>query len=398
MDGKDVLNQGMKEETNNEMDLLLRRLGRRPDISVTDGNGDVEHLDADELSAYAENVLPTPARARYTEHLAECTRCRELVAQLSSSAGVVPAVEPVNTPVPSGLRKFLASLFSPLVLRYAVPALGLILVAAIGLFVLRSKQNQPDSIAQNAEAPASKTYVVPSSPEPSPLSGYVDTQQSKEQSSAKPEPSRSGSPGNETGAAAPVAPPAAAVVNESSKDALAKKEDQPPAPADVPTAGAPKPTVDAREQQAKAEREEVRVTANEPPAEKSKTETVKVEDRKAAEVESVRSVPAPTTGGSFSSGVAGLAQTKRQRDDDAVGTDKDNKNAETKTVAGRRFRKQDGVWVDTAYSSARNAVNVTRGSEQYRALIADEPGIKIIAEQLDGEIIVVWKGHTYRIR
>ena len=68
----------MKQETNNEMDLLLRRLGRRPETSLSDGNGDVEHLDADELSAYAENVVPGGARARYTEHLAECTRCREL--------------------------------------------------------------------------------------------------------------------------------------------------------------------------------------------------------------------------------------------------------------------------------------------------------------------------------
>ena len=386
----------MKQETNNEMDLLLRRLGRRPDISVTDGNGDVEHLDADELSAYAEHVLPAAARARYTEHLAECARCRELVTQLSSSAGVVPAVETVSAPVPSALRKFLASLFSPLVLRYAVPALGLVLVAAIGLYVSRSKQNEADSIAQNTEAPATKPYVAQSSPEQAPLSGYLSDQQQKEQSSAKPAPSSSGSPGNQTAAAAPP-PPASAVVNESSNDALAKKEDQQPTPADAPAAAAPKPTVDAREQEAKAARvetSEARV-ASEPPAEKSKNETVKVEDRK-AEIEPVRSVPAPTTGGSFSTSIAGVARAQKQRDD-AAGAGKDNKNAETKTVGGRRFRKQDGVWVDTDYSSSRNVVNVARGSEQYRALIADEPGIKNIADQLDGEIIVVWKGHTYRI-
>src|SRR5690349_4824750 len=148
----------MKEEKNNEMDLLLRRLGRRPDISVSEGNGDVEHLDADELSAYAENVLPAAARARYTAHLAECSRCRELVVQLSASAGVVAVT--VKAPEPSALRKFLASLFSPLVLRYAVPALGLILVAAIGVFVLQKKQSGPDSIAQNAEAPASKPSAL----------------------------------------------------------------------------------------------------------------------------------------------------------------------------------------------------------------------------------------------
>jgi hypothetical protein len=70
----------------------------------------------------------------------------------------------------------------------------------------------------------------------------------------------------------------------------------------------------------------------------------------------------------------------------------------SRTVAGRRFRKQGGVWVDTAYDSSKDAVTLSRDSEQYRALVADEPAIKTIAEQLEGEIIVVWKGHTYRIR
>ena len=43
-------------------------------------------------------------------------------------------------------------------------------------------------------------------------------------------------------------------------------------------------------------------------------------------------------------------------------------------------------------------VNVSRGSEQFRALIADEPALRSIAEQLGGEVIVVWKGTAYRIR
>jgi hypothetical protein len=43
-------------------------------------------------------------------------------------------------------------------------------------------------------------------------------------------------------------------------------------------------------------------------------------------------------------------------------------------------------------------VDLTRGSEQYRSLVGDEPEIKKIAEQLDGQIIVVWKGRVYKIR
>ena len=144
----------MKQETNNEMDLLLRRLGRRDDAAVPE-----EHLDADELNAYAENAVPAAARARYTLHLAECSRCRSLVAQLSSSAGVVAATDSGAVPEPSGFRKFLASLFTPMVLRYAAPALGLILVAAIGFVVLR--RNQPDRfVAQNTETASQQKPVA----------------------------------------------------------------------------------------------------------------------------------------------------------------------------------------------------------------------------------------------
>ena len=61
-------------------------------------------------------------------------------------------------------------------------------------------------------------------------------------------------------------------------------------------------------------------------------------------------------------------------------------------------RKQGGIWIDTAYDSSKETMTLTRGSENYRALVADEPAIRTIADQLDGEIIVVWKGRTYRIR
>ena len=72
--------------------------------------------------------------------------------------------------------------------------------------------------------------------------------------------------------------------------------------------------------------------------------------------------------------------------------------ADTRTVSGRRFRRQGGVWIDTAYQSSTATTIVTRGSEQFRALVADEPGIRAIAAQLPGEVVVVWKGRAYRIR
>ena len=137
----------MKQETNNEMDLLLRRLGRRDGAASAGG----DHLDADELSAYAENVLPAAARARYSEHLAECSLCREMVVQLGAAAGVVVAApDAVKVPQPSLLKKLLASFFSPMVLRYAVPALGLVIVGFIGLVVLR-RERSADFVARGKE-------------------------------------------------------------------------------------------------------------------------------------------------------------------------------------------------------------------------------------------------------
>src|SRR5687768_2326507 len=146
----------MKHETNNEMDLLLRRLSRRQDASMSDA----DHLDADELSAYAENALPGAVRARYTEHLAECSQCRKLVVQLSSAGGFAPVAETAKGLQPSGLRDFLASLLSPMVLRYAVPALGLVVVAAIGFFVLRQRAPSADFVSQVQQQPPAASPVA----------------------------------------------------------------------------------------------------------------------------------------------------------------------------------------------------------------------------------------------
>jgi hypothetical protein len=77
---------------------------------------------------------------------------------------------------------------------------------------------------------------------------------------------------------------------------------------------------------------------------------------------------------------------------------KDGRRTATKSIGGRHFVRDDNRWVDTEYKSSTAVTNVARGSEQYRALIGDEPGLRTIAEQLDGEVIVVWKGKAYRIR
>ncbi|HET6972458.1 MAG TPA: zf-HC2 domain-containing protein [Pyrinomonadaceae bacterium] len=370
----------MKQETNNEMDLLLRRLGRHDDAAVPE-----DHLDADELSAYAENALPAAARARYTGHLAECSRCRSLIAQLSSSAGVVATTDNAAVPEPSGFRKFLASLFTPMVLRYAAPALGLIVVAAIGFVVLR--RNQPEAyVARNTAAdthqqpvasPAASSGVVFSVSNPSPSPGRVDEEKKEKTAPAQP-------------AGPPNMPPSVtsveAQVSQDKAVAQPKPEEQ-TASANAPPPVKSEPTATPEQSPRAAETEAAKNEVKVQPVAGSQARKLRGAQRD--DKDSLARAKKPADAASAPASGEG-AQLQIGSVDDAT--------SNTRTVAGRRFRQQSGVWVDTAYDSSKDAVTLSRGSEQYRALVADEPAIKTIADQLEGEIIVVWKGHTYRIR
>lgn len=391
----------MRQERNNEIDLLLRRMSRQNGSAVSEATD--QHLDADELSSYAQNALPAVTRTRYTEHLAECSTCRKLVTELSLSLGAtVAAAAPVETVAgPAALKKFLGSLFSPMVLRYAVPALGLIVVAVIGFVILRER-GRNDFVAQvdtkeNRSAPVTATPEAPapaSSPdanatgnapandsshiaapkETSPRSGVV----AQDAAASGPSPAPAPTPGrDENTAPKPQASSAAAPPPVAKTTAVAESEEQ-------------KKKDEAARKEAAVQVQAADTTvstarANEPvrsysPGAQPGGERVDESKREAVPVQRRGIVGGMST--------LGRARAAKEKDDDA----------ETRTVSGRRFRKERGIWTDTAYDSSTPTTSMARGSEQFRGLVADEPEIKKIAEQLDGEVIVVWKGRAYRIR
>jgi hypothetical protein len=385
----------MRQETNNEIDLLLRRLSQRQGGSVSDADLHVEsdHLDADELSSYAENALPAAARMRYTEHLADCSKCRELVVQLSASVPVVAAKDTVTAPEPSGLRRFLASFFSPMVLRYAVPAMGLIVVAAIGFIAFRSNQPRPDvALSTQATPPASP---VPGN-DPQQSSGFYDSPTRTESQPPVTNEQKVEGTGNIAGQRpAPQSTPTPSTSDTAKTDrAEFMKEPAAANAAPPPTQQAPKPaaTVDEMsvEVQARRPTEQTSVTPAGDLAKQKTADAVREQEKKA---EDLRAAQGRGEAASPQAG-RGIASVRRR---DAL-ISKDGVDTETRSAGGREFRRQNGVWVDTAYNAGSAVVNIARDSEQYRSLVADEPGIKTIADQLPGPIIVVWKGRTYRIR
>jgi hypothetical protein len=391
----------MNKETNNDIDILLRKLSRRDGNALSaaqDGeHAEPEHLDADELNAYAENALPSALRARYTEHLTECTNCRKIVTQLSLASAVLVR-ERIEETKSSAFKTFIAALFSPLVFRYAVPAMAVVVVVAIAWVALQRRS--PSQLARNvsieSQSPQTKNDTS------SNISS--ETEQSKGAiSELNKAPARAGEKAQ--------APPQSPVtkrqeaIEEEKKvapvgvDNLRDREDQsrryqqqPVAPATTSGAGAsaaapasptPKPDVAAERSLAAAQKKESEADKNKAMNEQQ-TRTTSSGPQKSPDVQA-----SPKVGAVDSAERRSTLRESRAKDEAESG--------EVRTVGGHRFRKRGDVWIDTLYSSQR-ITNVSRGSEQYRALVADEPGIRSIAEGLKTEFIVVWNGRAYFIK
>jgi hypothetical protein len=79
----------MIEGFDKEIDALLRQTAKSETASANNNlkseirNPKSEiHLDADEISAFAENALPEKIKLKYTAHFADCDRCRTILSNI----------------------------------------------------------------------------------------------------------------------------------------------------------------------------------------------------------------------------------------------------------------------------------------------------------------------------
>lgn len=388
----------MKQTEHNEMDLLLRSLAKRASSISNTVNGEQHHdahLDADELNAFAERAVPRAARARYTAHIADCSRCRKLVAALTAAAGLPIAEINTEDRAQTSFWQRLPAFLSPAVLRFAVPALALLAVVSIGIITLR-QQPSADFVAQHQEPATAQSDLKPAPETTSPDShGLIATQSpaAPVQNSA-PLADTQAKPGEKAAAGdqiTPVDSPSAFLTKDAPKvDAKQAEESQPTFAPEPPSAASPQTTVrrEGDKNEAVVQQKEAATAAGVSAPQVSRDERQAVEDRE--NLSRSRKAAAAGRGGAMTGSVeARRSETKQKRAD---------QDAEIREVAGRRFQKQGNIWIDVDYDAGRSAMTVVRGSEQYRILVADEPGIRTIAEKLAGEVIVVWKGRAYRIR
>lgn len=368
-------------------------------------------------------------------HLADCDSCRKVVTDLVMASGVANELEKQaaaaapQTSAPA--RSWLATLFAPHVLRYAASVVLVVGLVAIAFIVFRGRearfssqeeqaqnvaenQNSGGQVAQNPQTGLSNTASPPAAAKPQPGetlkpdgtgvisspdgvpaskdapadaskstttvtaaqgpdNGFVLDGASTDQKEAARDEDKAGL-ARQQQAPSQAAPPPAPVLEKS-------KNKQEAATADS-TFGADVSSSNRRESDREVNAKSGVATESKAPAARSNEEQPSTRKRAG-----VKAASPPKES------LAGAANDDRvERKDMAA-----NKAEATRSVGGRQFVRRGDAWVDTAYQS-QATTNIKRGSEQYRALVADEPGLRSIADQLGGEVVVVWKGRAYRIR
>lgn len=426
----------MDSESNNQIDKMLRRQGRNAEalpIAENGGGPGFVHLDADELNAFASNALPAAARLRYAGHLADCADCRRQMTQVALAVNPSSVhLEAAATAAPaSSIWQKLAYFIKPPTLRYTGPILAVLCVAVIMGVVLRSQygnrmlseQTEVKSVPDASKVPAPvapNANVPPVGPvEPTtaatPTASPTDGGATSGESQNGPVSTTTGTP-EEKVRDKESAPDSAPVVSPAPAPATPKDSDAPSSDVkrkvedrrETSNDEVAKPNTGTRVEGRVAEqKQEVGQTTGgtlggndgrsyPPPAAKKTGAPAKggpsrsqTQDQIASQRDRQRNDPSGTT----------LSTTDQTQAENRVATKSSGNGsaAATRSVSGRQFRRQGNVWVDAGYGGGATTV-VVRGSDHYRGIVADEPGLRAVAEQLAGEVVVVWKGRAYRIK
>ena len=407
-----------------QMDILMRRYAGR----AVEPRPGLEHLDADEMNAFAEGGLPEATRTRYVSHLADCEDCRRLTSQLTMAAGKtveisLPASETVAA---KSWKEKLGHLLALPSLRYAASALVILVVVGIAFVVWRRPANRDGSlVALNQPTEQERSAAKPSlatesrderNPTASPNSGFI--------AQATPMPNVTDKEAIATTLSPPPPPAKAAPGTEGeTKSALA---DQPAAPVVAQKAPgyAPPPPADYRADNRAREQQNIPSGTPGGPRRNENYEKYKVDRNVSGDLAKSRdedrsrtmnqttvpqSTPAEADNARLEAGSLAAkrqanapksearkeAATGRAQSEEEVQKKTQSNEPETRSAGGRKFERRGGVWVDSKFKTSMAAKTIARGSADFQKL---DSGLRAIAQQLSGDIIVVWKGKAYRIR
>ena len=394
----------MEFEFDKEIDALLRQTARNGGFV---SNQSAAHLDADEISAFAENVLPEKTKQRYTIHLADCDKCRKSLSNIillnsETQSEAVQAEEKqfATSPIP-----WYRKLFVFPNLAYTMGALVL-LFSGIGVYtvlqnvgdsrnaeVSQTYDKQPNGkgMSSDGDATASESFSSNSAAASNTMMSNAASMNSASNSAANVSTAPSGLTATANSNAAgsrteadkdmlaqpkPVSPPKETVVTDGTSDTVVTSgppAPPPPAPArenEYPNLG--EVSKQQNETQNSIAQNQTQIMPDSRNVQRAPVQTMRAEE-KSRKLEESRD---------DASGRLKASPKKSAPKNDAT------------NVGGKTFNRENNVWYDSAYRG-QTTVNVSRGTNEYKKL---DSGLRAIAENLGGTVVVVWKQKAYRIQ
>jgi hypothetical protein len=379
-------------------------------------------------------------------HIADCDDCRKQASALAISSGAVVRTEESPSTVVEGhsFWQVLVGLFALPVLRYAAFAAVVLIAAGVAFVALRqSRQSRSDSPLIAASEPANQQRESAVKPPSALQEGTGGNKQANTETRSVPSPqlsagndqrAKADTATNTKPAEAPVsglmkeAPPAAPITAEKKAPQGQVAQTAPSyAPAPPGDIAAQKKQEYYRELQTgsgisgpRQQQQQLKVdTADKfgQERERDANKDVRTDDlaRKSGAPASVAvNQPPPSPRRSVDEKAKGPMRNM-ENNTNAINRNENVSRAEapktastggsdraateeapqTRSAGGRKFRKQGAAWVDQKFKSSMTLKSVSRGSDAFDEL---DSGLRSIAQQLGGEVIVVWKGKAYLIK
>ncbi|HEY2867047.1 MAG TPA: hypothetical protein VGJ02_08145 [Pyrinomonadaceae bacterium] len=396
----------MQLEFDKEIDALLRK-AKRGSPAVAGAPVATPHLDADELAAFAENALPERARPAYIAHMADCDTCRTMLSGFVTTAPEKAAAAAAFAAKPAPLAIVKAPWYRSLLrgsnLAYTMGGLVIFFSGFIGLLVYQN---------QKATSGAEISRAVENRPAPSTVREEAPQGFSNAAASNSAATSNTASPVEsvtKTGVAVGSAnATTSTTANEAPQPetrtdvAGAKPADQQPLVAAAPSLQASPETpkdepASTSDRDVKAEKERN--------ADKLDDRTLSADTAKKKSVEDQRELRSAAK-----TAPSKIAGPKQQQNNAQNGVAIQNETVDglatggnlamgrradlSRSVGGKNFEMRGGVWYDSAYHGG-GTKDVKRGTEKYLKL---DEGLRSIANDLGGIVIIVWNGKAYKIK
>ena len=386
----------MQNEFDKEIHALLKK-AVKGDIIATPSAG---HLDADEISMYAENALAGGAKDRATVHMADCNRCREIlvsVVELNAEEGIeflpVATAAPVQVVETETTTSVWSRLFSVRNLAMGFGALTLVFAGFLGFTAWNSSQSGVE-MAQ-ADKTQAEDKAVASSPSPptesndsadgdakdSLTEADIDSESSELVPETATEPGAEDLP--ETRQNRPVGGASKSEAKESDRSAMKD---------------APKPSLrpdgliadrDEAERKPPVDDDSGDATRSVEPVSESREEVLTTRGANRARNPKVPAPIKKQEANKTDSSMrrrAGVAKAKPPTQFE--------KAFVRRTISGKTFEKRPNGWFDLNYKGQKPTV-VIRGTVAYGNLDA---GLRSIGNRLPGTVFVIWKSKAYKIQ